>query len=630
MSQRRQSRYASALDELAERLAAVESCSSNSANSSSTTGTSSGFACNSGGVRHLVLDAGCLTTGPKPSQKKANSIVTDRAPSRNADQAGALLQRRDSMPAALQRPPSALLPTVVLGAGLPPPTPDKHASTLHAMAAGRLQAAGSHSGAPLWSLQSREPWGSAASSRGPERPQGLDACQVSAGQSGSSRPSTSSSASRPSTGSSSLVGSHSTTELPLGSCLSSRSLHLLQPGSPSRTHSDCTGLSARSLDMTSFVTSAGCRPHAGPSMEAGVPSGSPDATGRAPGARDLRAAATAAMGLRRLVSFPAAAKSHSARSRHTTRHSERQRLLGAVGDPDPASWLPRIHPAVGAALSLDLLPSKKQLAQQQLAVQQQAPPKQQQQQQQQGLLLQAPAFPGTNPTLAFAAPPLPASLAADQQGIAGAAAALADAASAPPQAEAAAAANDVAASPDEQSRRQQGEPAAAWQLRHATVRVKYAGIANQPVKKVGDVQAAVEAPRGGGLGGGGWGGRRVAGRGGGWQHLLCLMCTAHLQRVCCMLPRLPAQVVRCSGLKATEGSGWLLMWGSPQAAEVVAGMGPLQRINHFPGTYALVGGGWAREGSGWRTRAAKLGGRAGVRCGAQVARAWDPSRLGAV
>ncbi len=30
------------------------------------------------------------------------------------------------------------------------------------------------------------------------------------------------------------------------------------------------------------------------------------------------------------------------------------------------------------------------------------------------------------------------------------------------------------------------------------------------------------------------------------------------------------------------------MWGSPQEPDVVAGLGPLRKINHFPGTYQLV------------------------------------------
>lgn len=47
------------------------------------------------------------------------------------------------------------------------------------------------------------------------------------------------------------------------------------------------------------------------------------------------------------------------------------------------------------------------------------------------------------------------------------------------------------------------------------------------------------------------------------------------------------QVFRASGFKATKGSSWGVLWGSLAPPELLAGINPWQRHNHFPGTWEL-------------------------------------------
>jgi hypothetical protein len=42
-------------------------------------------------------------------------------------------------------------------------------------------------------------------------------------------------------------------------------------------------------------------------------------------------------------------------------------------------------------------------------------------------------------------------------------------------------------------------------------------------------------------------------------------------------------VFRASGFKVTKGSGWHVLWGSLAPPELLAGISPWQRHNHFPG-----------------------------------------------
>ncbi|KAF6262781.1 tubulin-tyrosine ligase family-domain-containing protein [Scenedesmus sp. NREL 46B-D3] len=54
-----------------------------------------------------------------------------------------------------------------------------------------------------------------------------------------------------------------------------------------------------------------------------------------------------------------------------------------------------------------------------------------------------------------------------------------------------------------------------------------------------------------------------------------------------LLLLLLVQVFRASGFKVTKGSGWHVLWGSLAPPELLAGVSPWQRHNHFPGTWEL-------------------------------------------